>query len=106
MQKLLLMYLLLCTSVVVQAQQSGKPKTQATNMVAINQPKEVDTTTSPTVRAMIQILRNKHKYIGQPFSVLLKDLPYSIRYFYPMLVSTDNSEKNTTLLVLMILIRC
>lgn len=83
MQKLLMLFLLSGTALVVQAQQPNKPKTQATTMVAINQPKDVDTTTSPNVRAMIQILHNKHKYIGQPFSVLLKDLPDTIRYFYP-----------------------
>ena len=79
---LIITAMLLATPFLGFTQQPNKPKTQGTTMEAINHTK-VDTTTSATVRAMIQILRNKHKYIGQPFSVLIKDLPDSIRYFYP-----------------------
>ena len=41
----------------------------------------VDTATSPEVRAMLELMKNKDKYIGKPFSVLIKDLPSKISKF-------------------------
>ena len=41
----------------------------------------IDTTTSPEVRAMIELMKNKDKYIGEPFSELIKDLPKPIVHY-------------------------
>ena len=41
----------------------------------------VDTATSPEVRAMLELMKNKDKYVGKPFGVLIKDLPGKIIKF-------------------------
>ncbi|MBC7935737.1 MAG: hypothetical protein H7Y86_10345 [Rhizobacter sp.] len=49
-----------------------------------------------TLAVLQTIVANKSSYIGQPFSVLLSQLPISIKYFLPIPYAKRHEEKHTS----------